>query len=54
MQDNINAALRMGAASGGGHGLEGLQFDIPRSITLEPTRTLLDMLPMLRNTLEGN
>lgn len=53
LQENIEAALRMGASSGVGHGLEGLKFDIPRSITLEPTRTLLDMLPMLRNTLDA-
>ncbi len=28
-------------------GLKGLQFDIPRSIDLKPTRTLLDFLPLL-------
>ena len=52
-QDNINAALRMGASNGVGHGLEGLKFDIPRSITLEPTRTLWDMLLLLRNPLDS-
>ena len=31
-----------------GHGLEGMKFDIPKSITLEPTRTLFDsILPTL-------
>jgi hypothetical protein len=28
-------------------GLKGLQFDIPRTIDLKPTRTLLDFLPLL-------
>ncbi len=33
---------------GGSHdGLKGLRFDIPRSIDLKPTRTLLDFLPLL-------
>lgn len=28
-------------------GLKGLQFDIPRTIDLKPTRTLLDFLPLV-------
>lgn len=28
-------------------GLQGLQFDIPRTIDLKPTRTLLDFLPLV-------
>lgn len=53
VQDNINAALHLGGTRGVGTGLEGLKFDIPRSITLEPTRTLFDMLPALRNPLDA-
>ncbi len=46
LQDNLAAAFGNGGATG--HGLEGLKFDIPRTITLEPTRTLLDsILPSL-------
>ena len=51
VQENINAALRLGSSKGTGHGLEGLKFDIPKYIALEPTRTLADVLPMLRNTM---
>ena len=41
----------MGPPLGVGHGLEGLKFDIPKSFTLEPTRTLADILPMIKNTI---
>ena len=45
-QDNLAAAFGNGGVTG--HGLEGLKFDIPKTITLEPTRTLLDsILPNL-------
>jgi len=35
------------AFGGSSDGLKGLRFDIPRSIDLKPTRTLLDFLPYM-------
>lgn len=37
----------LGTALGGGKALEGMRFDIPKSIDLRPTRTLLDWLPLM-------
>ena len=46
LADNLSAAF-----GGGRDGLEGLRFDIPKSIDLKPTRTLLDFLPLVRSML---
>lgn len=42
LADNLSSAF-----GGSNDGLKGLRFDIPRSIDLKPTRTLLDFLPLL-------